>query len=375
MAYRLVNKIPQFNFQINRVLTYGEIACDEKEVCFATDGIKTLEEWKRTWLVLARKAESENRFFHAAYYFRMAEFFLKETDPNKKDIYNTCVRYYYKAFNELKLSYTKYDIPYGQATLNCIKINAEDEKGTVLVCGGYDSFIEEFVLNISKLTDCGYTVILFEGPGQGKSLQQNLHFIHDWEHPTAAVLDYFHIEKCAMIGISWGGYLALRSAAFEERITAAVAYDVMLDGFEVMTNIYPPFIKKVVRRLYRKNKISLFNALLNRIRKKSIIADWALSQGMYITGTHDAFHFYKELSKHTLKGICDQIDQDILLLAGEKDHYIPVDHYYRLKDQIHNARSLTCRIFTPAEGGEQHCQIGNHDLAVDTIITWLEQVF
>lgn len=56
---------------------------------------------------------------------------------------------------------------------------AKEEKGIILVCGGYDSFIEEFVLNISKLTEFGYTVILFEGPGQGRSLMQHLYLIHD----------------------------------------------------------------------------------------------------------------------------------------------------------------------------------------------------
>ncbi|NNU78458.1 alpha/beta hydrolase family protein [Clostridium estertheticum] len=374
MSYKLVNHIPQFNFQINRILTYGEIACDEKEVIEASSKIKTLKEWNKSWRLIAEKAVSENRFFHAAYYYRMAEFFLKETDAHKDLIYNLCILNFYKAFDECKLPYKRYDVPFEQGILNCIKITAKEEKGVVLICGGYDSFIEEFVLTVSKLEELGYTVILFEGPGQGKSLKQQLYFIYDWERPTSTVIDYFHIYKCAMIGISWGGYLALRSAAFEKRITAVVAYDVMYNGFEVMTNIFPSFIKKVVRWLYHNDRKSMLNLLIKLLRRKSIMADWALSQGMYITGTHDSYNFYKELSKHTLKNICNKIDQDVLLLAGEKDHYIPVEQYDQLRVQIHNDRSLTCRLFTNAEGGEQHCQIGNHMLAINEIIKWLDQV-
>lgn len=122
-----------------------------------------------------------------------------------------------------------------------------------------------------------------------------------------------------MVGISWGGYLVLRSAAFEKRISAAVAYDVLY-GFEVMTNIFPSLIKRTVRWLYQNYHKNTLNLLINRLKKKSIIADWALSQGMYITGTEDAYHFYKELSKHALENLCDKIDQDVLLLAGENEY-------------------------------------------------------
>ena len=34
--------------------------------------------------------------------------------------------------------------------------------------------------------------------------------------------------------------------------------------------------------------------------------------------------------------------------------------------------SMTSRCFTGKEGGEQHCQIGNHSIAVDTILDWIE---
>jgi len=61
------------------------------------------------------------------------------------------------------------------------------------------------------------------------------------------------------------------------------------------------------------------------------------------------------------------------LLAGEKDHYIPNDQFYRLSNKIRHAKSLTTRMFTEAEGGEQHCQTGNYQLAVDGILNWMNQ--
>lgn len=375
MSYENINPIQQFNFQANRVLTYGDLACNTQEIRESVSGIRTFDDWHRVWLSLAEKAEREGRYLHAAYYYRMVEFFLKSNNTEKESIYEKCLQCFYLGFDsELHLTYKQHRIPFENGVLNCITMPTSHPKGTVLVCGGYDSFIEEFVLQIRELAARGYSVVLFEGPGQGYCLREKIYFRYDFEKPTAAVIDYLGLSQCAMVGISWGGYFALRSAAFEKRITAVVAYDVMGNGFEVMTNVFPAPVCKLIRTAFRHQNGRLINRLTGLIRKRSILADWALSQGMYITGTKTAYEFYQNLSRHTLAGLEDSLTQDILLLAGETDHYVPMGQYYCLKENIRHSRSLTCRLFTEAEGGEQHCQIGNHMLAVDTILNWLDQI-
>ena len=97
-----------------------------------------------------------------------------------------------------------------------------------------------------------------------------------------------------------------------------------------------------------------------------------LAQGMYITGAPTPYEMYLKLSKHNLKDKLQNIKQDVLLLAGEKDHYVPKGQFERCKDGIRNARSLTARMFLESEGGHQHCQIGNHAIATDYIINWID---
>lgn len=376
MRYEQINPIQQFNFQINRVLTYGEIASDVGAVREKTAKISSFDEWQAVWNGLGKTAEEKSEFLRAAYCFRMAEFFMKAADPNKAPLYNRCIRCFYRAFDtELHLSYKRYDVPFEGKSLNCIKITVPHPKGTVLVCGGYDSFIEEFVLQVQSLSSKDYDVILFEGPGQGLCLQQKLYFQPDFEKPTAAVLDFFKIETCAMVGISWGGYFALRSAAFEKRIKAVAAYDAMDDGFEVMTHIFPSALGKIICAAYACKAAGALNGLIRRLQRKSVLADWAISQGMYITGTATPYAFYADIAQHTLNGLTAQITQDVLLLAGEKDHYIPSRQFRRLQGNLPHAHSLTCRMFTEAEGGEQHCQVGNHLIATHFIIDWLDHCF
>ena len=372
--YKKVNRIKQFNFQINRVLTYGKEACDEELVIRYLSDVRTLEEWYGAWTELSAIAIDSSKYMHAAYYDRMAEFFLKQSDSRKSPLYDKCIEEYHKAFEQFGIEYEVYEVPFEKGFLKCIRMTPENYKQTVLVCGGYDSFIEEFVLQVRKFVQKGFDVILMEGPGQGDCVRQKIYFTESFELPVATVLDYFGITSCTMVGISWGGYFALRSAAFEKRIKHVVAYDAMDDGVEVMTNIFPCFICWYIRKLIKNGNETKLIRLLTRIAKKSVLADWMLSQGQFITGADSIPAMYKSLGKHNLTGLYEKIDQDVLLLAGEKDHYIPMCQFERCREKIKNAKSMTSRCFTIKEGGEQHCQIGNHNIAVDTILDWIERI-
>ena len=69
----------------------------------------------------------------------------------------------------------------------------------------------------------------------------------------------------------------------------------------------------------------------------------------------------------------EKIDCDVLLLAGESDHYIPKSHFSILYRGIKNAKSLTGKLFTESEGDAEHCQAGNHKIAIDFILNWLKK--
>ena len=84
---------------------------------------------------------------------------------------------------------------------------------------------------------------------------------------------------------------------------------------------------------------------------------------MHITGTKTPFDFLTAIAKHKLEGILQNVKQDILLTEGEQDHLFNADWVYSTMRELVCARSVTARIFTAREGGEQHCQVGNSALA------------
>ncbi len=370
MPYYQLHPDQGMNFQLNRVLTYGEEAGRLEEIKAIAARITDFESWYSEWVALAHRAEEEQRFLHAAYAYRMAEFFLTPDRAEKLACYHAFQRAFAQAVGDQ--AFERVTVPYAGSTLPAMRLPATPEKAVVVIHGGYDSFMEEFYLTVRALPRHGYTVILFEGPGQGEALLHGLTFTHAWEKPTAAILDYFQLSHVALLGISWGGYLALRAAAFEPRIQQVIAYDVCYDGFEVMTHPIPVPLRQLFRLLVRAHASSAVNALIARLRQRSLLLDWAIAQGMHITGAKTPFEFYQKLTVHTMKGISHLVRQDVLLLAGQKDHYIPLEQFYRQQRALVNAHSLSARLFTVSEGGEQHCQVGYHQLAVDAITRWLD---
>jgi hypothetical protein len=140
-----------------------------------------------------------------------------------------------------------------------------------------------------------------------------------------------------------------------------------------MINPFPKLLQIIIKALFIFKAKNIFNKIMEKLMKKILILQWAVTHGKYITGTNDAYDFYNHLKRHTLKGVMGKIKCDVLLLAGEKDHYIPKTHYSILMKGIKNAKTIEGKIFSEKEGGSEHCQIGNHKLAIDYIINWMNK--
>lgn len=60
---------------------------------------------------------------------------------------------------------------------------------------------------------------------------------------------------------------------------------------------------------------------------------------------------------------------------GEQDHPFNIDWIHRIIRELVCARSVTARIFTAHEGGEQRCQVSNAASARKEIIDWLSRFY
>ena len=95
---------------------------------------------------------------------------------------------------------------------------------------------------------------------------------------------------------------------------------------------------------------------------------------MHVTGTSSAFEFLQRSRQFQTADVSASIRQDVLLLAGSEDHYVPMEQWHRQIRMLENARSITARLFTRSESAQNHCQVGNYGLALKTIVNWLDEM-
>ena len=105
-------------------------------------------------------------------------------------------------------------IPLENGWLPAYRLTPKKPRGTLVVFGGFDSYIEEWLPAALFFREAGYDTILFEGPGQGAALElAHLTMSPEWQKPGKAVLDYFHLDAVTLMGFSLGGGLVNLVAA------------------------------------------------------------------------------------------------------------------------------------------------------------------
>jgi pimeloyl-ACP methyl ester carboxylesterase len=374
MAYTHMLPDPGMNYTLNRPLLDGTSPSRLKEIGAVAPRIKDYDSWHEVWLELATRAEAEKRWSDAASYYHGAEFYLPAGDARNK-LYDDFKRNWALAMQGVA-GYERIEVPYASGNLPGFRLQAKGKEiSTFVFHGGYDSFVEEFYAFLLPLTELGFTVIGFDGPGQGGALRQGIFFEHAWEKPAKALLDYFDLDHVEWLGASCGGYLSIRAAAFEPRIKHIVSMPTTYSGLDMTLKQMRPGKAEMLVSLFKAGDRRQCEALVAEERLPSSVFDWCVTQGMHITGTKTPFDFLTAIAKHSLDGILHNVKQDILLTEGEQDHLFHVDWLYRTMRELVCARSVTARIFTAREGGEQHCQVGNSALAREEIVNWLARFY
>jgi pimeloyl-ACP methyl ester carboxylesterase len=361
------------NFQLNRF--YGWVGdhsmlTEMREATAGVAGVKDYPTFTKAFLDLGDTALARHEILKGAYYLRLAEFFLFTGDPRKLPTRQRFVDLILGHFQIQSSACSR--IPFESGWLPAYRLTPAQPKGTLVVFGGFDSYIEEWLPAALFFRDAGYDTILFEGPGQGAALElAHLTMSPEWEKPVKAVLDFFHLDAVTLMGFSLGGGLVIRAAAFEPRVRRVIAYDIMTNALECFLRpLSPPLQKELLDGIDAGNEGAVDKFFADAMAK-SLLLDWMVKLGMHNTGTRTTYAMLKHYQKYETASISSRLTQDVLLMAGAEDHYVPV---HQLPDQIAtltHVRSLAARLFTRAEQAQNHCQTGNMGLAFRIMIDWM----
>jgi len=364
------------NFQLHRPLTtgYGRLE-DIKKVA---SRIHDFADWKHMFGELAKEAENEGRLVNAMAYWRAVEFFLLDDDPDKQKSYDRFIELFHTCFaDDFKAGRVVEErVPYEGVSLPVLHLIPDPgkRKDLILLHGGFDSFIQEFYGLMTAFRDRGYEIIAFEGPGQGEVLAKyGIPMTHEWERPVSAVIDHYHLDNVTLLGVSLGGYLAPRAAAFEKRIRRVIAYDVLYDWYGCFLKKRGPVLGTILRMLATLRARIAINAFIRMRMKRDFFVNWMIGHGMRVFGATTPYGFMKKSMGYSLKDVSHLITQDVLVLAGSEAHFVPLEFFYTQARALTNARSFTGRVFTEAEDGHMHCQLGNMQLVINCMLDWVHE--
>ena len=373
-GYYTFNEDEGLNFQLNRFYTYGVFS--KEELTDIGSRIDSFEKWISIFMEIGQQAEKQGESLKAATCYRAAQFYTLsgQTDENgqslKHVLYDKCMKLYNEYYERLPyLKVTR--IPYKNFELPVYHAVCDNPKGTIVIHGGYDSIAQDLLAMLPFFYEQSYNAYFFEGPGQGEVLMHHdVRMTPEWEYCTGAVLDYFGLEDVTLIGVSLGGYLATRAAAYDKRISRLVMYDLIYDFYGAILNKMGSF-GKFFDYLTRHPK-NIFWRSLNKKFDQKYFTKWLLLQGYAIyEDVHTPCEYFNHIKKYNTREISKLVTQDTLVLAGAADIYTVF--YQDQIDALVNARSVTGRLFTKEEQADHHCQVGNMGLLLETITEWITE--
>jgi pimeloyl-ACP methyl ester carboxylesterase len=254
-----------------------------------------------------------------------------------------------------------------------------DESGrprpTLIATNGYDATVHEahFAHAIPAVRR-GYNCLAFDGPGQGRPLiHQGLAMRPDWENVVRAVVDYVLARpevdsgRVALIGWSFGGYLAPRAASGEPRLAACIADPGQWDMLEAM-RVGLPLPPEARERLPEISPTDL-EGLMAHVRSNPHLG-WTVRRALWVHGLDSLADYLRIAAEYTLQGRAERIRCPTLVAWAEAD---PIARFAeRLYSALRCPKVLVR--FTAAEGAGGHCEETARSLFHQRAFDWLDDV-
>ena len=374
----------QFDLQLNR--TFAPILNRpgmETIAATAFPRLRTTDQITALAQGLAERFSSEGDEDAAWRLYELAAFYRGADDPRKRRFIDAMSASFDEAHRSLAL--TRHAVPYRGGELTAMRWEADPTDRaqapagtptTLIMMNGFDGYAEEIIDFASHFPTRPFDIIAFDGPGQGHMVLAGMPLEPQWERPTNAVLDYFGIKSAAALGVSFGGYLVTRAAAYCPRITHVIAFDMMYRLLDGLTLPLPASIRPLAASIVERARPAwLFDATMSVAAHTNADLAWKLQQACHLTGLDKPSDVLRALGAYTMEPLAGMIRQPCLVMAGDADQYVPFERLSDVRRILAGAASLDVRAFRHAQDPDmaQHCQIGDLDRAFAIMGGWLSE--
>lgn len=349
-----------FHYETMRALgtiPYG--GADLSEVFEIMPKIKAgdFDSWYEEWFDLAQRVLStideekessnspvtlRNVYFRASHYIFIADFFIQgnKSDPRMEKCSNLWRKYFDKAIALLPIPGNHFTIQGNGLEMPAIVFRAADASApnprpTLVAGGGFESNMEEtyHVFGVPAL-ERGYNVIIYEGPGHRALVNQGKGFVAEWEQAVSPMVDFIFANKSdelsfidtnklGLVGMSLGGYLAARAAAFEPRLAAVMCIDGVYSLLDASFKIFPEG-----KGTWAKRDAKEFDRLFEETASNSTTRRWFRDDLKYTFCKDSAFEALEVAEKMTMgNGVAHRIRMPAYIGAAMDDMFFDGDEW------------------------------------------------
>ncbi|MFD9515988.1 alpha/beta hydrolase family protein [Streptomyces sp. NPDC059979] len=338
------------------------------------------------------EAPSQTRRFRslrAAQYYAQSLFYVLATDrPGDEKAVYQAGRDAWDTFTRLcSPAAVRAQVPYGTTRLPVWFFRPDgpaEARPTVILTNGSDGQnVDMWTYGVAAALDRGWNAVVYDGPGQGQLLfVEEIPFTTRWETVVGPVIDWLDrredvdSSRIAITGLSMGGNLVARAAAFEHRLAAVVCEPGCVSpwlGFDQELREIITSDKEETNRIWNEEVVpQLTPQLAFTVKKRFEIFDaQALRQARQGTVLTDVWTPSQVAMGLDITKVVAKIKAPTLVLDYDFEQFYP-GQPQQMYDLLRTRREYVK--LTEATGAQLHCSPMAPQQHCDVVFDWLADV-
>jgi 2,6-dihydroxypseudooxynicotine hydrolase len=260
---------------------------------------------------MGEKAEAQTQYvsaayhyFHAAISYHFGKYLFVRKPQELRVAHEHVVNNYQRALPFFDFPGEHVAIPYERGAMMYGVLRKPwhtPKPPVVILVPGLDSVKEELHMYGDDFLRRGMAVLAIDGPGQGE-MEFEYPLRHDYEVPIKHAIDYLESrpdvasDRAGIMGVSFGGQFAVRAAAFEHRVKAAIE------------NCGP------------------YNQAEN-FKGRPVISRETQVHRLKAVNEEDALN---KLKQFNLQGVAEKVECPLLVIHGRRDRLVPAEQGERI---------------------------------------------
>lgn len=293
---------------------------------FVLGRVSGLESWADEWEALGRAHEqggrdalalghtrdAARRYLAASAAYNFAQYVVFLDPDRKKLLHHACVRAYGHAAPLFDVPAVPFEVPFRKRLVRgFLRVPPGDgPRPVIAVFNGTNAVKEELHWWSEAILARGLAVITFDGPGLGETFHR-LGNVAEPRPLGVAIMNHIEAqpdldpEAVAYMGLSLGGYCAIRMAAHDPRVRAVAA-------------VSPPYSADVYWNV----------TLFSMRRELAALYDMPVEE------------MDRHIPRMTLAGTLPTFDRPLMVAGGGHDMITPGDEAYRIFESARCEREL-----------------------------------